>query len=60
MGDWDFDIYEDAGSDSKKWYGIVFHIAVIAVNMLLLVNLVIAIMTDTYRIYAEVNLGLFS
>ena len=60
LGDWDLSIYEDAGSDAKKWYGIIFHIFVIAVNMLLLVNLVIAIMSDTYRYFAEIKLGLFS
>ena len=60
LGDWDLSIYDDAGSDAKKWYGIIFHIFVIAVNMLLLVNLVIAIMSDTYRYFAEIKLGLFS
>ena len=60
MGNFDFTIYDESASEEKKWQGIIFHIIVTIVNMLLMLNLVIAIMTDTYRQYAEVKLGLFS
>ena len=60
LGNFEFTMYDDAGSVSKKWFGIIFHITVVTVNMILLLNLVIAIMTDTYRTYAEVKLGLFA
>ena len=62
LGNWDFQIYEEEriGSEAKHWYATVFHIIVLLVNMLLLLNLVIAIMSDTYRMYADVRLGLFS
>ena len=62
LGNWDFTMYEEEviGSEAKHWYAVIFHITVLLVNMLLLLNLVIAIMSDTYRIYSEVMLGLFS
>lgn len=53
LGAWDFSIYENAGSVSKQWFGIIFHITVLIVNMLLLLNLVIAIMSDTYSKYSS-------
>ena len=59
LGDWDFSMYEELGP-SKKYFGIVFHILVICINMLLLLNLVIAIMADTYSRFAEVNIGLYA
>ena len=59
LGDWDFDMYDELGS-SKKYFGIAFHLLVISINMLLLLNLVIAIMSDTYSRFAEVNVGLYA
>ena len=58
LGEWDFEIYDKLG-DGKKYFGIVFHVIVICVNMLLLLNLVIAIMSTTYAEFAEVKLGLY-
>ena len=62
LGNWDFGIYDvdNIGSETKHWYGILFHLFVLLVNMLLLLNLVIAIMSDTYTFYVNVRLGLFS
>ena len=60
LGNWDFSIYDEVDSELKRWYGITFHIIVLLVNMLLLLNLVIAIMSDTYALYEKVMLGLFS
>ena len=62
LGNWDFSIYDEEviGSAAKHWYAIIFHIVVLLVNMLLLLNLVIAIMSDTYRRYSDVRLGLFA
>ena len=60
LGNWDFSIYDQVDSELKRWYGITFHIIVLLVNMLLLLNLVIAIMSDTYALYEKVMLGLFS
>jgi len=59
LGDWDFSIYDELG-ENKKYIGILFHIIVICANMLLLLNLVIAIMSDTYANLADVKLGLYS
>jgi hypothetical protein len=53
MGDFDFDMYEEMGP-TKKYYGIGFHVVVILCNLLLMLNLVIAIMSDTYARFSEV------
>lgn len=58
VGTWNFDIYDSLGPQ-KKYFGIVFHMIVIVANMLLWLNLVIAIMSQTYAEYAEVKLGLY-
>lgn len=58
FGNWDFSIYEDLG-EGKKYFGILFHLIVIIVNLLLLLNLVIAIMSHTYSNLSEVKLGLY-
>ena len=60
LGAWDMTIYENAGSESKQWFGVLFHIAVLIVNMLLLLNLVIAIMSDTFAKLTDLKDGLFS
>ena len=52
MGSWNFIIYDIM--EEKKYYGIVFHCLVILCNLLLLLNLVIAIMSDTYAKLAKV------
>ena len=38
LGNWDFSIYDQVDSELKRWYGITFHIIVLLVNMLLLLN----------------------
>ena len=58
LGYWDLGIYEELGP-GKKYYGICFHIFVIFCNMILLLNLVIAIMSETYKQFATVKLGLY-
>ena len=59
MGDFDLGMYDEMGP-TKKYYGIAFHVIVILCNLLLMLNLVIAIMSDTYSRFAEVQLGLYS
>ena len=46
LGQFDLEIYEELGE--KKYMGIVFHIVFLASNLLLLLNLIIALMSDTY------------
>ena len=57
LGNWNFGIYDVMGD--KKYIGIIFHTILICVNMLLLLNLVIAIMADTWATLSEVKLGLY-
>lgn len=59
MGEFDLEMYEEMGP-TKKYYGIAFHVIVILCNLLLMLNLVIAIMSDTYSRFAQVQLGLYS
>ena len=58
FGEFDIEIYNDLG-EGKKYFGQIFHLIVIIVNILLMLNLVIAIMSDTYSQLSEVKLGLY-
>ena len=58
FGSFDLSIYDDLGG-GKKYFGQIFHLLVIIVNLLLMLNLVIAIMSDTYSALSEVKLGLY-
>lgn len=59
LGEYNLTIYDDLGDD-KKFIGICFHVVFLSCNLLLLLNLVIAIMSDTYQSYSGVKLGLYS
>ena len=55
-----FDIYQyDVLEGWKKYFGIGMHVTVLFSNMILMLNLLIAIMSDTYAELAEVRTGLF-
>ena len=47
MGEFTFTQYDELGED-KKYFGIIFHVLVVTMNMVLMLNLIIAIMSDTY------------
>lgn len=57
FGTWDLTMYDPL--DDKKYIGVAFHCIFIIVNLLVLLNLVIAIMSDTYAILSEQKLGLY-
>jgi len=57
MGAWDLTIYDPYGD--KKWIGQGFHVIFIILNLLMLLNLVIAIMSDTYGFFVDEKLGLY-
>ena len=59
LGDWNLSIYNNM-SPEKQMIATLFHLVVILVTMLILMNLVIAIMSDTYARLTEVKLGLYS
>ena len=55
-----FDLYQyDITDDWKRYYGIFLHLAVLFSNMILMINLLIAIMSDTYSSLSEVRTGLY-
>ena len=58
MGAWDLTVY-DVLSDDRKYIGVLFHILLICVNLLLLLNLMIALMSDTYANLAVLKRGLY-
>ena len=51
MGQWDLTIYDEIESPRRKFIGKLFELFVTVTNMLVLVNLIIAIMSDTYAYY---------
>ena len=59
MGDWEIDLYDGLEIGYMQVAGVLFHCTVIVINLLIMVNLVIAIMTDTYAKLSEVQMGLF-
>jgi len=60
LGAWDKDVYCDAAvSDAYCYVGYAFTVAILLVNMVLLLNLVIAILSSTYAYYEDKKLGLY-
>ena len=57
LGQWDFSIYNEL--EIGATFGIIFHVIVIIMNLILLLNLVIAILTETYIRFSKVKLGLY-
>ena len=58
MGSWDLTIYDEL-ADDRRFFGIVFHFILICVNLLLLLNLMIALMSDTYVDLSEFKKSLY-
>jgi hypothetical protein len=57
MGEWDLTIYDDLSLG--RTVGQVYHCLVIIVNLILLLNLVIAILAETYARFSQLKLGLY-
>lgn len=58
LGEFDLHQYdEDPGW--KRFYGMGLHVVVLFINMILMINLLIAIMSDQYSLMQEVRVGLF-
>lgn len=49
IGDWDLTMYENLALG--KYVGIFFHITVLLMNLVLLLNLIIAILSNTYMVF---------
>ena len=61
FGEYDFamfDVYEDY--PEKKYIGHVFLIIFIFVNLILLLNMVVAMMTDTYALMSMMKKGVYN
>lgn len=43
----------------KAWFGLGLHILVLFVNLILIINLLIAIMSDTYARMSDLKSGLY-
>ena len=57
MGEWDLTIYDNLKLGASV--GQIFHLLVIILNLILLLNLVIAILSETYVRFADKSLGLY-
>jgi hypothetical protein len=57
LGQWDFEIYDDL-TISSSW-GIIFIVVVIIINLIMLLNFVVAILAETYMRFSKVKLGLY-
>lgn len=57
LGNFDLTIY-DSSTDSRKLLGILYSCLVLIVNMLVLMNLLIALMQDTYQMLSKMKRGL--
>lgn len=57
-----FDIYEEGDSPRVflKWFGVGFVVLFIFLNLIILINVLIAMMTDTYALMSSQRKGLFN
>ena len=61
LGSFNFGIYDQLGIGSMKYYyGMTFHSIVLLTNMLIVLNVVIAIMADTYSDLYVLRIGLYN
>ena len=58
LGNFDLYQYEDL-QGWKKYYGILLHVLVLFFYMILMINLLIAIMSDEYNVLSSVKTGLY-
>ena len=58
LGNFDLEQY-DAYPDFKRYLGLTLHILVLFINMILIINLLIAIMSDTYARMSDLRVGLY-
>ena len=60
LGNFDFTIYDELGIGTNKYYfGMTFHTVVVLMQLLIIVNLLIAIMSDTYGVLNGSRIGLY-
>ena len=60
LGDFTLIIYDKYGVGTAKYYfGMTYHTLVLLINLLIIVNVVIAVMADTYSFFTDLKLGLY-
>ena len=65
MGSYDLNVFNIYESDESprillKWFGVVFVVLFIFLNLLILINVLIAMMADTYALMSSQRKGLFN
>ena len=63
LGDWDievFNVYEELNMPVKNKMGVYFTLIYVFINLLVLLNVVIAMMADTYALMTSVRKGLYN
>jgi hypothetical protein len=58
MGEFDLHQYDEY-EGFQGYFGLALHVLVLFVNMVLIINLLIAFMSDTYARLAQVRVGLY-
>jgi len=58
LGEFNLHVYDDY-EGVERWFGLFLHITVLFVNMILIINLLIAIMSDTYSRMSDKRIGLY-
>ena len=64
LGNWDLTIYDDTTEYDEplvflKHIGRIYHLIFLVVNLVLMLNFIIAILSDTYANYIELKNGLY-
>ena len=58
LGEFDLEQYDNY-SGFKQYFGLIMHVLVLFINMILIINLLIAIMSDTYARMSDLRVGLY-
>jgi len=64
LGSWNFEVYDEKTDEGKeiesvKVIGRMYHIVFLLINVVILLNLVIAILDNTYGVYEPIQNGLY-
>lgn len=57
LGQWDMSIYETLSIG--KYVGVLYHLFFLLMNLVMLLNLIIAILSNVYNVYEPMSLALY-
>jgi len=64
LGEWDGEVYHEPNEEgevnkSLETIGVLYHMLFLLINLVLMLNLVIAILSNTYKSYSQISNGLY-